>query len=65
MSLTKTTYRAVRADVEADGKHVRILRDVEGPHSDLRGDMPKHVARLREEQARDLRDSLNEVLEGL
>jgi hypothetical protein len=65
MSLTKTTYRAVHADVEADGKHVRILRDVEGPHSDLRDNMPKHVARLREEQARDLRDSLNEVLDDL
>ena len=65
MSLSTTTYRAEIADVSADGKYVRILRDVDGPHADLRGDLPSHVERMNEEQARQLRDSLNEVLERL
>ena len=62
MSLSKTIYTVERAKVDADGKHVRILKRVEGPHADLRGDMPSHVARLTDDQARRLRDDLNEVL---
>ena len=62
MSLSKTVYTAERADVEADGKHVRILKRVEGPHAEIRDNLPSHVARLSEEQARRLRDDLNEVL---
>ena len=48
--------------VEADGKHVRILKRVEGPHAELRDNLPAHVARLTEDQAQRLRDDLNEVL---
>jgi len=59
MSLSKTNYRAEIANVSADGKYIRILRDVESPFAD---ELPDHVERLNEEQARQLRDSLNEVL---
>lgn len=63
MSLSRTRYRAVRAESVSGGKHIRILADVEGPHADLRGDLPRHVERMSEEQARELRDSLEEVLD--
>lgn len=62
MTGRKTVYRAERAAVSADGKHVRLVKDVEGPHTDLYPDDPKHVARLSEEQAERLRDSLNKAL---
>ena len=65
MSLTTTTYRAEIADVSADGKYIRVLKDVDGPHSHLRPEQPTHITRLNEEQARNLRDSLDEVLERL
>lgn len=64
MSLSKTVYRAERMNIEADGKHVLITRQLEGPHDYLRGDMPKHVARLSDDQAEKLRDDLNEVLDS-
>lgn len=64
MSLSKTVYRAERMNTETDGKHVLITRQLEGPHDYLRGDLPKHVARLSDEQAEKLRDELDEVLDA-
>ena len=55
----KTTYQAERAEVSSDGKHVRIVKERTGQYAP---EDAKHVARLREEQARDLRNSLNDVL---
>ena len=55
-------YLAERYDGTADGKRVRIVKDVEGPHAHLYAEDPEHVAQLSEEQARRLRDSLDEVL---
>jgi len=62
MGLSKIIYRAVRAKTSTDRKEIRIVRDVGGPHAELRPEPPQHVATLTDIQARSLRDSLTEVL---
>lgn len=62
MGLSKIIYRVVRVKTNTDGKEVRIVRDVGGPHAELRPEPPQHVATLTNEQARSLRDSLTEAL---
>lgn len=57
------TYRARPAKREDDGKRYRILRTVEGPNSDLYPEHEQWVATLREDQARDLLESLRTQLE--
>lgn len=60
MKYRERTYKAELANVVADGKHVRILYTTDdwmAPESDV------PVERLRMDQARDLRDSLGEVIE--
>jgi hypothetical protein len=59
---TQIRYRAERVDTEADGMRVRIITELEGVHADLRDHRPRHIETMREDQARKLRDDLNEVL---
>jgi len=63
VSLTQTVYTAERAKLDVDGKRYRIVKRVEGPHAELRDQPPAHVADLTEQQAKRLRDELNEALD--
>lgn len=58
----KTVFRAEKVASSADGKQMRIVRDVEGTHANFAPEDPEHIVRLSENQARRLRDSLNELL---
>jgi len=60
MSQKKITYEAERVETEHDGKQIRIITRYEGMYRNIRD--PRHVETLREQQARELRDSLNKVL---
>lgn len=60
----KTVYVAERVREGDDGKRYRIRKTTEGPFEHLHPDLDEYVATLREEQARKLRDSLNEVLDS-
>lgn len=64
MSRSKTVYTVERAKRDADGGRYRIFTQVEGPYADLRDTGPKHVAHITEEQARRLRDDLDDVLDS-
>jgi len=64
MSLSKIIYRAERAKTSTDAKEIRIVRDVEGPHAELRPEPPQHVETLTEDQARRLRDELSAVIDS-
>jgi len=58
----QTVYLAEPALTSSDGRRYRIVKDTEGAHADLAPDEKEHVLRLNEQQAKRLRDSLNEVL---
>lgn len=60
----KTTYRAVETNTTSDGQEYRVETRLKGPYAELREHKPRSKATLTEEQARDLRDSLNEVLDS-
>jgi hypothetical protein len=53
-------YDVERVQREHDGQRVRIITRYEGLYRNIRS--PRHVETLREEQARGLRDALDEVL---
>jgi len=55
------TYEAEAVETEHDGTRIRIITRYTGMHQNIR-DLPRHVETLREQQARELRDSLNKVL---
>lgn len=59
----RITYRAERVRREADGRRYRVVTRTEGEYADLHPGDEGHVATLNEQQARDLRDSLDEVLD--
>lgn len=58
-------YTVEEADIEADGKHVRLIVRCDGPHSYLRPNGPRHIERMRLEQAEQLRDDLDELITSL
>jgi hypothetical protein len=55
-------YTVEPADIEADGQHVRLITRYEGPYRNLRS--PRHIETMTREQARKLRDDLDDLLEG-
>lgn len=59
---TRITYRAERVRREADGRRYRVITCAEGEYADLHPDGGDELATLDEQQARDLRESLDEVL---
>lgn len=59
----KIRYTAEEADIVADGKHVRILTEYDGPG--YMGEKPKHIKTICEEQARQLHEDLGKVLQDL
>lgn len=59
----RVRYRVEEANLQADGKHVRLITEWTGPHRGLRD--PRHIETLTEQQARELRDDLVEVLANL
>ena len=62
VQMSKTRYRAERINREADGKRLRIIKKLVGPFAEYREVGGEHVAEMSDEQARQLRDDLNEVL---
>ncbi|TSD15091.1 hypothetical protein DP107_04350 [Haloglomus irregulare] len=60
MSRKKITYEAEPVQTEHDGTRIRIITRYTEMYENIRD--PRHVETLREQQARELRDSLNEVL---
>jgi hypothetical protein len=60
MTQKRITYDVEPVDTEHDGTRIRLITRFEGMYRNIR--QPRHVETLREEQARDLRDALDEVL---
>jgi len=58
-------YTVEEADIQADGKHVRLIARFEGRYSHWRDGGPRHIERMRLEQAIQLRDDLDELIQSL
>jgi len=58
-------YTVEEADIQADGKHVRLISRFDGPYSHYRDGGPRHIERMRLEQAVQLRDDLDELIQSL
>jgi hypothetical protein len=58
-------YTVEEADIQADGKHVRLIARFEGRYSHWRDEKPRQIERLRLEQAVQLRDDLNELIRSI
>lgn len=58
-------YTVEKADIQADGKHVRLIARFDGPYSHWRDGGPRHIERMRLDQAKQLQDDLNELIRSM
>jgi len=60
--MKRTRVMTKPVDTPSDGKHVQIVKEHVGMYEGLRS--PKHIATLREQEAEQLLESLQEVVVG-
>lgn len=58
---SKVSYRVEPVETVSDGQYLRLIAEYNGRFS--RGESPRHIERLSLDQARGLRNSLNEQLD--
>ena len=59
--MTNISYRVERLNTESDGHSLRLIAEYNGRFS--RGKLPRHIERLSLDEARGLRNSLDEELD--